>query len=152
MNINIDDFINEIESYKNSKNLGPVEMCELLGMGSPSTYWGFVNKKQESKFKYIINFINNTGENFERVLGPFDKSSEDEMSNPIINATPPSTQNHCKNKHCIEDITLLKRNNEMLLNYIDELKEKILRLQSEKGDKPSENLSSGGVEKARRTG
>jgi len=152
MSLRIKDIANVVESYQNYHGKTTRDMCKIMGMNSTSTYSGFINKEQNIGLEYLLNFVNETGIVFDQLFEVFDRTNGNVSQTQSKDAAPPKPQNYCSNKRCIEEITLLKRNNENLLNYIDELKEKMLRYQSEKGDKPFENVPSGGVEKARRTG
>lgn len=119
--------ISVVQEYQKANNLNTLEMCEIMGMGSTSTYSGFIHKNQDTKLNYLINFINYTGITFDEIINKEYKSNElNGKKNDKIQETEKDSEK--KLKQCTEFINEQRRTIRNQDRHIEELYMKIKRL------------------------
>lgn len=150
MILDIDSIFDNIISYKNKHNYSLDKMAELFGMRGKGSFSRVLDSRNVG-IKYFINFLNNPEVNANEILYGFAYTNQSAYNPILTEATSPNPTEVCQNPQCIGEIRMLKRNNDILLNYIEDLREKIQRLNTGKGEPEHEKLSKGGVEKSQKS-
>ena len=151
MILDIDSIFDNIISYKNKNNYSLDKMAELFGMKGKGSFSRVLDSRNVG-IKYFIQFLNNPEVNANEILYGFANMNLNTYNPYFSETTSPNPAEVCQNPQCLGEIRMLKRNNDILLNYIEDLREKIKRLNTGKGEAEHEKLSTGGVEKNRNAG